>query len=463
MRNVAQELDKRTSLVETFGVASAFVVLGVLASWWYVARSSEPLSLHLPELETLTAPALTDAMAVDEDWLSLADAAMAAGRVVEPEGDNALHFYERAAQEAALKATASAGIGRVVAYLVNEIESAVYRNDWPAAQELMQRAQSVRAGDPELASLSARIESESRVAELTLLALGQLEKNHLTKPEGDNALKTYRDILEIDPDNATARKGIESISQRFLSSAQSAALADNHAVAASYLTKAQAVDPNASGLEETLKLTKQWKATAIDQSAQSLLLAASDALSDNRLVQPKGRNALSLFRQVLVRDPDSQAAQQGIALVQQALVDRTWNQLRAQDLVAARSSLADVRRAGASRDAVRELATELAYRQKLTAAQNGQFERLINVRDLKLEDQVAPEFPRRADEDGWVKVQFTVTTDGSVADATVAESSSAAFDEAALAAIRKWRFAPYMEDGRPLPVRSEIKFSFRHQ
>ena len=55
--------------------------------------------------------------------------------------------------------------------------------------------------------------------------------------------------------------------------------------------------------------------------------------------------------------------------------------------------------------------------------------------------------------EGQVKVAYGVTVDGRVVRATVVESEPAGvFDEAALEAVRQWRFNPPVADGKPQSV-----------
>ena len=79
--------------------------------------------------------------------------------------------------------------------------------------------------------------------------------------------------------------------------------------------------------------------------------------------------------------------------------------------------------------------------------------------------RVPPEYPTRAANrhiQGWVTVEFTVQTDGSVADAVVvAAEPEEIFDEAALTAIRKWRFKEKIVDGIPVKQRAEQKLTFK--
>lgn len=67
---------------------------------------------------------------------------------------------------------------------------------------------------------------------------------------------------------------------------------------------------------------------------------------------------------------------------------------------------------------------------------------------------VEPEWPREAQIEGiegYVRVQFTIREDGSVADPEILESEPRrVFDRAALRAIERWRFRPRVVDGRPV-------------
>jgi protein TonB len=62
-----------------------------------------------------------------------------------------------------------------------------------------------------------------------------------------------------------------------------------------------------------------------------------------------------------------------------------------------------------------------------------------------------PEYPPRAiarNIEGWVRVQFTIAANGSIVDPiVVAAEPAGTFEEAALAAIRRWRYQPRVEDG----------------
>jgi len=71
-------------------------------------------------------------------------------------------------------------------------------------------------------------------------------------------------------------------------------------------------------------------------------------------------------------------------------------------------------------------------------------------------------YPVEAATETPVTVVLFVSLDvhGHVTTAEVAESGGAMFDEAARAAVAHWRFSPAMRNGKPLPVRIRVPFTF---
>ncbi len=82
--------------------------------------------------------------------------------------------------------------------------------------------------------------------------------------------------------------------------------------------------------------------------------------------------------------------------------------------------------------------------------------------------RVPPEYPARAANrhiEGWVKIEFTVQTDGSVDNPVVISAEpEEIFDEAALTAISKWRFKEKIVNGVAVTQRAVqiVKFNLEH-
>jgi len=66
--------------------------------------------------------------------------------------------------------------------------------------------------------------------------------------------------------------------------------------------------------------------------------------------------------------------------------------------------------------------------------------------------RVDPEYPPQARQrrlEGWVQVQFTISTAGSVKDAVVVKSSHSLFERNAVQAVNKWKYQPQLRGGKP--------------
>lgn len=79
--------------------------------------------------------------------------------------------------------------------------------------------------------------------------------------------------------------------------------------------------------------------------------------------------------------------------------------------------------------------------------------------------RVPPKYPARAADrhiEGWVKVEFTIQTDGSVNNAVVVGSEpESIFNDAALTAISKWKFKEKMVNGVAVTQRAVQRLQFK--
>lgn len=78
--------------------------------------------------------------------------------------------------------------------------------------------------------------------------------------------------------------------------------------------------------------------------------------------------------------------------------------------------------------------------------------------------QVRPKYPsdlRKKGITGDVIVHIVVSSSGDVAEAEVIDSPNEQFSEAALEAVRQWKFEPGQKDGVPVAVRLKFPIQFR--
>ncbi|MFA6052358.1 MAG: energy transducer TonB [Methylobacter sp.] len=80
-------------------------------------------------------------------------------------------------------------------------------------------------------------------------------------------------------------------------------------------------------------------------------------------------------------------------------------------------------------------------------------------------ERIPPKYPARAASrhiEGWVRIEFTITTDGTVEDATVVAAEPAeVFDEAALKAINQWKFKEKIVNGVAVEQRAVQTLQFK--
>ena len=83
----------------------------------------------------------------------------------------------------------------------------------------------------------------------------------------------------------------------------------------------------------------------------------------------------------------------------------------------------------------------------------------------ELVKSAAPDYPREAfikHQEGWVEVEFTVTAEGSVTNASVAGAQPArVFNDAALRAVQRWTFKPKMDNGKAVEERMKRRIEFK--
>ena len=451
------------AIISSLGAASAVVVVGVLSAWVVLKRDTTPMDLVLLDAQEAITVSAGASTPEGDSLLEQAEIAFAAGRIIEPEFDNALSYYSQILSRDPDNSDARDGVDRVVTYLLNQAEGAIFQNDWDAARAYARVILGVRPQDRHATDISQRASRLEQVERLTATAMDQFADGKLVAPEGDNAAASYHAILALDADNAVAEQGLESVVQRLVANAQSAALAGDADRAKVFVAQARALDPNAVGLSGIEQSSEQWQRNAEDRTIRDDLLAAAEALREGRLVEPDEPNAYGLFSSVLERDPNSEPALRGLTLVRDALLDRAEAQIGSGDLEAAFDAMAVAAKADADEDGLRRLREELAYKMRLANAKSGKFDQIYGISDLTVVRQVSPVYPRlaaRRNLEGWVEVEFTVTERGKVRDAKVRRSSAEVFDKAAVAAINRWEFAPMMENGRPVPIRVALRFTF---
>lgn len=79
---------------------------------------------------------------------------------------------------------------------------------------------------------------------------------------------------------------------------------------------------------------------------------------------------------------------------------------------------------------------------------------------VKTPPPIYPEELKREGVSGVVAVSIVIDEKGLVASATVVKSSNPNLNDAAIAAVKKWKFKPGQKDGEPVKTRVTIPINF---
>jgi protein TonB len=75
-------------------------------------------------------------------------------------------------------------------------------------------------------------------------------------------------------------------------------------------------------------------------------------------------------------------------------------------------------------------------------------------------DPKYPDKARKAHEGGVVLVDLVVGTDGLARDVKIARTVTPELDQAAMDAVKQWKFTPAAKDGHPVAVQIKVEVSF---
>ena len=156
---------------------------------------------------------------------------------------------------------------------------------------------------------------------------------------------------------------------------------------------------------------------------------------------------------------------------QQALDAQKAQQLAQQNAAAAAKQQAAEQAAEArQQQAARDQAARVAQQQPQAPRATAQTPAVAKVAegdaivDAVLVNQVKPRYPTaamRANQEGWVDIEMTVGTDGTVSNVTVLDSQPRhVFDRSATDAVSRWEFKPATRNGEPMVVTLRRRLQF---
>jgi TonB family protein len=449
-----------------------------------------------PSAETLIVHGKVD------ELLEKARLAMKERRFTEPPGDNALVYYRSAVAADAVSGEARDGLQRVAAVLAGRFDEAMsgarleeaaqtlanFKAAVPsdarvaafeqrlyaaevsralndgnldrAAQYVRQAQQSTSIPAAEIARWRADItrrQDDAKVQRLAGLVEDRIREGRLT--DSDDSAKAY--LLQLQaaaPTNAHTQRVSHALIAADLRKARDAAVARNSAEQDRWLGEARAAGmkpAEAAAFQREMAGSRQ---KAVQAENDRLAQLARDRLRDGRLTDPAQDSAAWYLTQLQAADAGSTALADASRDLAGKLLERAHGAVLAGR--PADADLAQARRWGAD-------PKDLAAVQQLQApkSRGASVDPASLVASLKRVRATTPDYPQNAMAQrigGSVTLEYTVDTRGEPRDIHVVEATPpGVFDQAAINAVKHWRYAPMIVDGTAVDVpgvRTRVRF-----
>jgi TonB family protein len=484
------------------GIAAALALAATAAFWYLQQPHGAPLAHALPPATAPTTARADNSIVqgkVDE-LLEKARLAMHERRFTEPSGDNALLYYRSAAAADSANGEAHDGLQRVAGVLAARFEEAVGAARFEEAtltlanfklaapgdartsdfEQRLYSAELARAladGNIERASAYlrqaqqspaisaeligkwraeiARRQEETRVQHLAGLVEERIHDGRLN--DGEDTASSYVEQLQA---SAAANPATERVTHEligaYLHKAREAALAKNTAEQDRWLGAARAAGMKPAEMLTFQKELSGARQKAVQLESEHMLQLARERVRDGRLTDPAQDSAAYYLTQLQSSEPGNAGLADASHALASALIERAHAAVLAGK--AADADLAQARQWGADASAV--LAVQQLQAPKPAAATDP----AALAAELKRTRSSPPDYPPNALAQhltGSVTLHFNVDTHGETHDIHVVEASSpGVFDQAAINAIKHWRYAPLLVDGVPVevPVTTRVRF-----
>jgi protein TonB len=402
--------------------AAAGLLVAATAAWFYLRDTGEPAAP--PEAAVAASrPQQQLSTASKEELLDRARVAFHERRYSDPDGDSALYFYRSVLAQDPQDAEAREGLDRIGSVLDGRLKSALAEQRTEDAERTLQQLRLIRPDDPALAATEARM-VENRIG--AALARGDLAQA-ATLLRAATASGVAPERLAPQREQLTRLESAERAEQ--LARLVSARIREGQLLA-------PAGDSAKHHLDQLLRLPN-GKRLGADASAE---LARAFAERGRRAAdQGQGSEADRWFAEAraLGHTPERTVAAPAAAVATTPVLPVTPAAPQPMEPpVATRPDPAGAQ----------------APRSDPPAAAPPQPQ--ASPADFKRTRFVPPTYPPQAlarRQEGEVRVRITVDTSGRVVDASVESATPAGvFDQAALNAVRKWRFEPIVKNGRPI-------------
>ncbi len=490
----------------TLWIAVAGLLVLAIAGGWFMTRKPTSVPTTTPR-----AAVLTPRDEQLEALLARADAALAAGALTAPAGASATDLYKQALRHNATDPRAAAGIEKVIGKLLSAAETELAAQHLEAAQKLTEQARAIKPDDVRVAFLTTQIGKErersvltqarqaaaggnieqaiavldgaagdgkhsqlvaearqqleqrkldDRVGDYLAKAAERMRNGQLVEPAEDNARFFIESARAVAPDEPQVQHAQRQLLDTLVGEARKALAAGNVENAQHWINAAADSGVSRDEITALTRESQRVQTTAKADALARLAVLFNQRLAQGHIIDPPTDSAKFYLAGLLQSD----AAHPSTVLARQALANRTLEEaqaaVRRQDYTGARRWLAEAHEAGGDEATITVIEHDITLALD-NARRDAEY---VNAGSLELAHYSAPTFPLSARErgvSGWVDLQFIVKSDGLVADVTIMGAEPVGiFEQAAVDAVKKWRYKPMQRDGHAVDQRARLRMKF---
>jgi TonB family protein len=434
-----------------------------------------------------------------DELLEKARLAMHERRFTEPAGDNALLYYRSAAAADAANGEARDGLQRVAGVLAARFEEALSGGRVDEAVLTLANFKAASPADTRVASFEQRLYSaemskaladgnfdraatlvrqaqqsgtmaaeqlarwrtdiarrqeDAKLQHLAALVEDRIRDGKLT--EADDSARSYVQQLQSSaPASAHTQRAVHALTTTYLKKAREAVLARNNADEERWLNEARGLGMKAAEITTFQHELVGARQKAVQADTDRALQLTRAALREGRLTDPAQDSAAWYLGQLQSSDPANAALPDASRELSGKLLERARAAVLAGK--SGDADLAQAKRWGADPKDV------LAV-QQLAAPKSKGPDPASLASSLKRLRAPSPDYPATALAQrlaGSVTLEYTVDTSGETRDIHVVEATPpGVFDQAAINAVKHWRYAPLLVNGAAVdvPVRTRMRF-----
>lgn len=498
--------------VMTYGALAAGLLVVIGGIWFGVSRFTGEPEVP-PVVNAPAAPGAQQPGGVPERpdpvkaELALAKDAFNQNKFIEPQGESALDLYRSALALDPNSQEAKDGIRSVVDKILERAEAALLAERLEEAIRTIETARDIDSTHPRLAFLDTQVARErerlklsqaqevgNRVRSLINSANDRMANGRLLTPNNGSAKDALLEARRLDPTDPTVLSTIREFSTQLTEEARKSLAGGNIEAATAYVQGARQmgsagsalaaverslaeatrttgpgagpnVAPSAPVQAGTRRPVTNAPAAGAGPNVDAMVADVRTRLSEGKLIDPPGDSARDLLANLRTAAPNRPEVDELSRTLSTRLLDSGRQAMNAKAFERSSQLIAAAKDVGQRFNGAAISQAEA----DLTAARdaNSQQTNIVSAASLKRVRMVSPSYPdaaRKRGIEGWVELAFTVQTNGTVDQVEVRNASPAdVFDDAAIRAVRQWRFEPVERNGERIEQRAMVRLKFAQQ